>query len=199
MQLYLDWDGTVTERDSLHMVIERFGDLDVFHALERELERELTLEEVIAAEMATITSPFAEVVTWVVANVRVREGFRALVERHDPIIVSAGFHEFIAPVLEREGVQARVVANNVTASAEGWSAAFRPGAICPVCGERCKRNAIEPGAAVVYVGDGISDRCVSLAADRVFARDGLAQWLAAKGVPHEAFSDLEGVLRALSH
>ena len=30
--LVLDWDGTVTERDTLHMVIERFGDLDVFHA-----------------------------------------------------------------------------------------------------------------------------------------------------------------------
>jgi hypothetical protein len=33
MRLVLDWDGTVTERDTLHMVIERFGDLDVFHAL----------------------------------------------------------------------------------------------------------------------------------------------------------------------
>jgi len=29
----LDWDGTVTERDGLHMAIERFGDLDVFSAL----------------------------------------------------------------------------------------------------------------------------------------------------------------------
>jgi 2-hydroxy-3-keto-5-methylthiopentenyl-1-phosphate phosphatase len=199
MQLYLDWDGTVTERDSLHMVIERFGDLDVFHALERELERELTLEEVIAAEMATVNAPFEEVVTWVVANVRVREGFRALVEHHDPIIVSAGFHEFIAPVLEREGVQARVVANNVSASSDGWQATFRPGATCVVCGERCKRNAIEPGEAVVYVGDGISDRCICLAADRVFARDGLAQWLGANGIAYQAFSDLEEVLRALSH
>ena len=198
MQLYLDWDGTVTERDSLHMVIERFGDLDVFHALERELERELTLEEVISAEMATITAPFEEVVGWVVANVRVREGLQALAERYDPIIVSAGFHEFIAPVLEREAVRARVVANNVTASRDGWHATFRPGPTCLVCGERCKRNAVEPGAAFVYVGDGISDRCVSRAAGRVFARDGLASWLAARGVAHESFSDLDDVLRALS-
>ena len=198
IQLYLDWDGTVTERDSLHMVIERFGDLEVFHALERELERDLTLEEVIAAEMATITAPFKEVVGWVLANVRVRDGLQALVEHHDPIIVSAGFHEFIAPVLEREGVRARVVANKVEASAEGWRASFRPGATCPVCGERCKRNALEPGAAVVYVGDGISDRCVSLAAARVFARDGLASWLAANEVPYEPFGDLGDVLHALA-
>ena len=30
-----------------------------------------------------------------------------LVERHDPLIVSAGFHETIEPILEREGVRAR--------------------------------------------------------------------------------------------
>ena len=129
---------------------------------------------------------------------RVRSGLKALIAHHDPVIVSAGFHEFIAPVLEREGVQARVVANNVTASAEGWRAAFRPGATCAVCGERCKRNALEPGAAVVYVGDGISDRCVSLAAARVFARDGLADWLAANEVAYEPFGDLDDVLHALS-
>ena len=34
LPLVLDWDGTVTERDSLHMIIERFGDLDAYDALE---------------------------------------------------------------------------------------------------------------------------------------------------------------------
>ena len=52
MRLVLDWDGTVTERDTLHMAIERFGDLEVFHALERQIGRELTLNEVIEVEMA---------------------------------------------------------------------------------------------------------------------------------------------------
>ena len=55
--LVLDWDGTVTERDGLHMAIERFGDLGVFDALEDELGKTLTLDEVIAAEMATIKAP----------------------------------------------------------------------------------------------------------------------------------------------
>ena len=48
LPLVLDWDGTVTERDTLHMAIERFGDLEVFHGLEDELGRALTLDEVIA-------------------------------------------------------------------------------------------------------------------------------------------------------
>jgi 2-hydroxy-3-keto-5-methylthiopentenyl-1-phosphate phosphatase len=153
---------------------------------------------VISAEMATVSAPFEEVIGWVLENVRVRAGFHALVEQHDPIIISGGFDEFILPVLEREGVAARVIANTVTASPEGWRASFRPGALCVVCGQRCKRGAVELESAFGFVGDGISDRCVSLVATRVFARDGLARWLQEQGVDHETFDDLDDVRRSLA-
>ena len=197
-KVVLDWDGTVTEVDSLHMVIERFGDREAYVALEAELGRTLTLDEVIAAEMATIVAPLDEVVAWLVDNVRIRRGFHELVAAHDPLIVSAGFHETIEPVLGREGVDARVVANHVTAGPAGWQAAFAPGAICAVCGERCKRAAVGGLGPFAYVGDGVSDRCVSLAAQRRFARDGLARWLDREGVPYEPFDDLHDVLAALA-
>ena len=114
--MVLDWDGTVTERDTLHMAIERFGDLAVFVALEEELGRRLTLDEVIATEMATVRAPLERVVAWLVEHVRVRPGFRELVDAYDPLIVSAGFHELIEPILAREGVAARVAANHVEAA-----------------------------------------------------------------------------------
>ena len=41
----------------------------------------------------------------------------------------------------------------------------------------------------MYVGDGYSDRCVALAADRVYARDGLVDYLQSKGVSFEPFED----------
>jgi 2-hydroxy-3-keto-5-methylthiopentenyl-1-phosphate phosphatase len=41
----------------------------------------------------------------------------------------------------------------------------------------------------VFVGDGYSDRCAALAADRVFARDGLAEYLDGRGVDYEPFTD----------
>ena len=49
----------------------------------------------------------------------------------------------------------------------------------------------------VYVGDGYSDRCVALAAARVFARDGLATYLEAQGVAFQPFDDFHDVARAL--
>ena len=198
LPLVLDWDGTVTERDTLHMVIERFGDLVVFDALEEEVGGRMTLDEVIGREMATITAPLDEVVEWVLSEVRVRPGFRELVEEHDPQIVSAGFHEIIAPILRREGVEARVVANHVTADPTGWRSTFPAGPTCEVCGERCKRAAVAAHAAFAYAGDGVSDRCVSLAAERRFARAGLAEWLDGRGVDYEPFDDLFDIARALA-
>ena len=195
--LDLDWDGTVTERDTLHMAIERFGDLAVFAALEEELGRQLTLDEVIATEMATVRAPLERVVAWLVEHVRVRPGFRELVDAYDPLIVSAGFHELIEPILAREGIAARVAANHVEADPGGWHASFPPGPPCVVCGERCKRSAVAALGPFAYAGDGVSDRCVSLAAKRRFARAGLARWLDGEGVSYERFEDLYDVLSAM--
>ncbi len=197
MRLVLDWDGTVTERDTLHMVIERFGDLEVFRAMEAEIERRLTLNEVIAVEMATITAPYDEVVEWLLEHARVRAGFAALVARQDPLVVSAGFHELIEPILARERVTVPVIANRIAAHPAGWRASFRERGVCEICGEPCKRLDVGGQGPFVYVGDGVSDRCVALAADLVFARDSLAEWLEARGTHFERYDDLADVLALL--
>jgi 2-hydroxy-3-keto-5-methylthiopentenyl-1-phosphate phosphatase len=198
LALVLDWDGTATERDTLHMAITRFGDREVFDALEAEVGERMTLDDVIAAEMATIRAPLDEVVAWLVERVRMRPGFHELVAAHDPLIVSAGFHELIEPILAREGTTARIVANHVESDPGGWRCVFTEGAICSLCGERCKRSATAGLGPFAYVGDGVSDRCVSLQAHRRFARDGLAVWLEERGVGYEPFDDLYDVLNAVS-
>ena len=197
MRLVLDWDGTVTEVDTLHMTIERFGDLDVFHALEEQVGRRLTLNEVIAAEMETITAPFDDVLAWLLEVVTVRRGLAELIAEHDPLIISAGFCELIEPILDREGLSLPVIANRIEPSPDGWRAVFLERASCAVCGEPCKREALAGNGAFAYVGDGVSDRCVSLAADRIFARDGLARWLDARGMRYEPFEDFDDVRVAL--
>jgi 2-hydroxy-3-keto-5-methylthiopentenyl-1-phosphate phosphatase len=196
-RLVLDWDGTVTETDSLHMVLLEFGDRHVYDAAERELFRSLTLHEVIAREFLTIRAPLDEVVAWCVEHVRVRPGFRELAAEHRPLILSSGFHELIEPILRREGVELEVLANRLDPRPDGWRALFRDDTVCATCSEACKRGALPADGAVAYAGDGASDHCAALAADRVFARAGLARWLAARGVPFEPFDDFHDVARAL--
>ncbi|HYI75729.1 MAG TPA: haloacid dehalogenase-like hydrolase [Gaiellaceae bacterium] len=198
MQLVLDWDGTVTETDGLHLVLLEFGDETLYDAAENRLGRDLTLHEVIALEFRSVTAPLEEVVAWMLANVRIRPGFAELAATHQPQIVSSGFHELIEPILEREGISLDLRANRLDPRPDGWRVHFRHDTTCAVCGQPCKRADLAGLDAFAYAGDGFSDRCVAELATRVFARDGLAAYLEERGVPFERFDDFYDVAEALA-
>jgi 2-hydroxy-3-keto-5-methylthiopentenyl-1-phosphate phosphatase len=152
--------------------------------------------DVMEAEMATLRLPLEEAVAWLLEHVRVRRGFHELAHSFGPLVVSSSFEETIRPVLEREGVSLDVAANRVEARPDGWRVLWRDDGVCPECGDVCKRSSL-PEPPFAYVGDGWSDHCPALAAERIFARDGLARYLRGRGVPHERFDDLEDVAQAL--
>lgn len=184
MRVVLDWDGTVTERDTLVMLLETFG---------RPVpDGAASFREVMEAEMASLQLPLEEAVAWLVEHARVRPGFHELAELHSPLIVSSSFEETIRPILAREGVELEVVANRVDARPDGWRVLWRDDVPCPECEDFCKRRAV-PDPPFVYVGDGWSDHCAALSAARVFARDGLARYLDEVGVDYEPFADLQDV------
>ena len=71
--------------------------------------------------------------------------------------------------------------------------------VCAICGEACKRaTVLDGGSPVTFVGDGISDRCAALGADRVFARDWLARWLDEQGAPYEPWADFDELIRTMA-
>jgi len=196
----LDWDGTVTERDTLDLVLERFGDPEIYQRVEAALNRNtMTLNEVISEEFATVTAPLDEVLSWLLEHVRIRPGFAELARAHRPLIISSGFHELIEPVLEREGLLDAVElrANSVEPRPDGWRAHFRVAGRCEACGEPCKRGDLPTGVEVVYAGDSHSDLCASLAADRVFATANLARWLGERNVPYRPLTDFHALASEL--
>jgi 2-hydroxy-3-keto-5-methylthiopentenyl-1-phosphate phosphatase len=195
--LVLDWDGTVTVRDTLWMLLERFGDRDVFEQMEGALGTTHGYREVMEIEMATITAPLEEAIAFLGAEAQVRAGFRELAARFRPLVLSSGFHETIEPLLAREGVELEVVANRLDPRPDGWRERWNDDAPCPECGELCKRRALPAARPLVYVGDGYSDRCAALAADRVFARGDLASYLDARGVAFEHFESFGEIAASL--
>lgn len=192
MRLVLDWDGTCTVRDSLVAAVHDLGDPSVY---EREFD---SYGEALAAEIATLRVTADEAARWAIEHVEVRAGFHELVDRFDPVIVSSGLPQLILPVLGREGVELDVRSNFALPSSDGWHVRFRHEGPCPVCGDRCKRRSLPDEHPLVLVGDGFSDRCASLACERVFARDSLARYLEDEGVAFEPFDTLADVAAALS-
>jgi 2-hydroxy-3-keto-5-methylthiopentenyl-1-phosphate phosphatase len=197
VRLIVDWDGTVTVRDSQWMLLERFGDREIFAATEDALGVTLSYREVMERQLATVCAPLEEAVAFLVAEVEVRRGFAALADRFDPLVLSSGFVETIEPILAREGVEVELAANRIEARPDGWRIVWRDETPCPVCGDLCKRRMLPAARPLVYVGDGYSDRCAALAADRVFATRALATYLDAAGVAYEPFETFDDVAAAL--
>ncbi len=199
-----DFDGTITRRDTLHLIVDTFGDRAVWDENEPALRRgEISIEQAMAAEFATVRATPEQVRELVLADAGLREGFVEFVawargNGHRVVILSSGFRSVIDTVLESLGVaDLEVHSHEAHFSPEGtrleWTAR---GERCGLCDRNCKRHDLarlqRPDESVVYLGDGISDRCVSGAADLVFARDGLAEYLTEIGTPFVPFDDFTG-------
>lgn len=201
--LVSDFDGTVTEVDLLDELAQAFGDPDVYREVEDGLHAgTITLQECITREFEPVTASLEDVIAWMREHVAIRPGLPELVaalrsDGYGVRILSSGFEELIRPTLDQLGIDGvDVVANRVDVRPDGWRVRWRDVRACPVCGEACKRGGL-PDGEVIYVGDGISDRCASLAAQRVFATRGLVDYLIAEGVAFEPFSDFHDIARAL--
>ena len=205
--LVVDFDGTITQEDVLDEIARTFGDDEVYREVDEALDRNgITLHEVLRREFEPVRAPLGEVLEWVHANASIRPGFRELVELARArgwrvVVVSSGFRQLIEPMLERAGIQGlELVSNEVDPDPEGWRITFFDESRCEVCGEACKRTTVRSmvdGGEVVYVGDGYSDRCAAEDAYLVFARRGLAAYLAERGVPFEPFDDFFQIAKKL--
>lgn len=207
MALVVDYDGTITERDLLQAIAYEFGDPATVDELDRALgDGRITLRDEIVGEYATVQAPLEDVLEWTFERTRIRPGLHQLLalahaRGWQTFVVSSGFHELIEPVFAREGIEVELFANRVDPRREGWIVDWRYGDACPVCGQSCKRATVDSlaeGGAVVYIGDGYSDRCAGEAADRVFATRGLAEHLDQKSLPYEPFEDFFDIAAALS-
>jgi 2-hydroxy-3-keto-5-methylthiopentenyl-1-phosphate phosphatase len=199
--IVVDWDGTAAMQDTLIEAMAEFGDWQVYLDASAALKRgEITLHEEIRRDAEGIKAPLEEVQAWLVENTDLRPGFREFAERFRPVIVSSNFRQLIEPVLAAEGLELELRANEVEWHPDGWRGTFRNGDACGTCGEPCKRADLPRVRAghLIYVGDGYSDRCAARAADRVFARDSLARYLAEHDVPFEPFEDFDDVGRAIA-
>lgn len=198
----VDFDGTVTMQDTLELLCRRYSG-EAHAAAEAALAAgRISLEECIRREFAPVRGEHEALVAEAVAESRVRPGFGEFVRAaraagHRVVVISSGFASIIRPVLERAGVgDLELVANDVRFTPQGSSVSFADGAQCEHCGERCKRPrvaALDGRGPVAYVGDGWSDRCAALAADRRFARDSLASFLDRQGIEYVQFEDFDRI------
>lgn len=204
VSVLLDFDGTISLDDVGDTLLARLVEDQalVQHMDQLYIDGRKGSRELIAWDMEVLPHD-AERLLREVDTLPLDESLPALVE----VIVEAGaaleivsdgtgFH--IERMLARLDLQDLPVATN--ASVLGFGAAGvtfpygHPG--CLVCGT-CKRERIrlhrEADRAVVFVGDGPSDRYAAHHADVIFAKSSLAAWCEVENVPYEPWHRIADV------
>ncbi len=198
LAILVDYDGTIARTDVSDTILAGFVTADwEAHVAEYDAGRTGS-RRLMSWEISLIDAePAALMAT--AARQPHDPGFRPFAERAleagVPIeVVSDGFGFFIEPAMRALGVpQVPVVTARTTFDAAGPRIEFPHGSPdCFVCGT-CKRNRVlahqAAGRAVVFIGDGPSDRYAAGYSDVVFAKHALEQICLESGWPFERWSE----------
>lgn len=193
-QIFCDFDGTITTRDSIVFLTERFGEGVAFREqiLEQIKSGEITVFEAIERELATVKISWEEAVEALSAEVAVDPTFPEFVQwcrrrGHSLSVVSSGLEPVVSLFVGQYGLP--VYAHPVEITPDGWIYRKREEFEKP----RLLAAARGSGTPIVYIGDGTSDFAVVAHVDILFATSYLAEYCRERGFPFEAFDSFDDV------
>jgi len=209
LHIFSDFDGTITDKDTLVFLTTTLGGgpqmVDAIGRLIR--DGELSLRDAIAAEMRSIRRPFDDAATVLRGQVRIDVGFapfaRWCEEREIPLtVLSAGFHQFIDLFIScDEFPRLEILANNIYTSGPceqtGWRCEFRDETEWGHDKARPLEEARRRGEYAIFIGDGFSDHAAAEVADEVFAKHTLAEYCRARRIECHEFQTFTDILKQL--
>lgn len=208
LKIFSDFDGTITERDTLIFLTKELGGGEkLVEAIGRLIrEGKITLRDGIAAEMRSIRAPFDEAVRRLTEKVKIDPGFhdlaRLCAERQIPLtVLSAGFREIIDLFIGQDTFPGlEILANSIRPDThKGWQCVFRDQTEYGHDKTGSLAEAKRQGFYVIFIGDGLSDRAPAEVADEVFAKHDLAEYCRSRGInchEYQTFAEVVAQLKA---
>lgn len=206
--IFCDFDGTITQQDTLVYLSTRLGAGPEFVRNIGEEIRvgRISLRDAIAAEMRTVRIGFPEAAAILQREIPLDPGFDQLVgwseSRRIPFtILSAGFQELIELFVPSASYPwISVLANHidphpVNGWANGWECRFRDDGPYGHDKRQSLRAARDRGEYVIFIGDGLSDRQAAEVADEVYAKHSLTEYCREQGIAHREYETLADVCR----
>lgn len=205
--VFCDFDGTITASETFAGMIKEFAPELASELLPRIFAREITLKVGVTQMIESIPSYLYPEMIAYAQDKPIRPGFAQLLDflsqRNIPlVVVSGGLRDMVKMVLQREGVLpqvAGIAAMDLDTTGEYLrvNSAYL-GDTELVAKVQVMRE--YPTDKAIAIGDSVTDINLALAADLVFARDRLPQYLDAAGktyLPWEDFRDVMDYLQQI--
>jgi 2,3-diketo-5-methylthio-1-phosphopentane phosphatase len=202
-----DFDGTIAREDVGNLFFRTFGGDETQSIVEEWKEGRISSKECFEREAKLVSASRREVDRFI--NKRKLDpyfkDFTDFAGRNgiEVVIVSDGLDHYIERMLMRNGLGMIEFHSNVMQLVDGTLRIDFPHhdlKDCRDCGN-CKTYHLEKyknaGYTIVYVGNGLSDRCPSTYSDFVFAKGELLQFCRENDINHIAFENFRDVEREI--
>ena len=202
VRVFCDFDGTVASEDIGNRLFRHFAGSKAEEIVKGYLDGSKTAAECLTQECAAVGLVTEESLDKFVAQFSLDPHFSGFVRfcshREIPLtIVSDGLDFYVERLLRKHGLEDLTwFANHLELIKEGNSSRLVPefpytDSECTQCGN-CKRNHMLTMSGeddiIMYVGDGISDRCPVRYADIVFAKRDLIKYCEEENITFHEFS-----------
>lgn len=211
--VFLDFDGTITRRDAVDAILEKFADPRWLEIEEEWKAGRIGSRECLAAQMHLVRAT-KDQVDALLDSIDIDEGLARLlatcathgVEAH---IISDGFDYCIDRILARQSLNlrthlngVRMLSSHLEAHADRWLVDFplfhqSCGHGCATCKPAMMSMLNRGGGPTIFVGDGLSDKYAAASADLVFAKDQLAAFCREQQIAHRRYISLADVAEQL--
>lgn len=216
VNIFIDFDGTITRGDVGDALFERFGGMESVRAVETYRGGDLSAVECFMAECGACGQVPEDALTSFLSEQEIEPDFPGFVaycrEREFRVtVLSDGMDYYIRAILDKHGLgDLPFFSNSLSLERNGrdGTVSLRPAfpwrdEVCDRCA-CCKRNHMlnlsADDDAIVYIGEGYSDRCPARFADLVFAKDDLLRFCEINSIPfypYASFSDIRARLEKL--
>lgn len=203
--IYSDFDGTITQQDSLKLLLDHFAD-PRWRKLERAVKENACAERLAIQEMMKCMSgSYSDALAYILENVSLDPSFSSFASfcqasggQFRLAVLSGGFRSFIHALFEKEGIVGLPIqANEVLVAGGHWRVQPQMKDRLCVGQSQCKCSSIMNDGFKVYVGDGHTDRCPVSRVDLIFAKDFLAEYCEQEGLAYIPLDDFDQVREVL--
>lgn len=179
----IDFDGTITIQDTLQYLLDKYG-MKNWREIDHKVEKGLLSErEALTLEMQSLKIKLSDVLEELLEVIQIRDGFQNFYEyckknNHFIGVVSAGFQQIIAPILQKHGFTLSIYANHLIMDDRnyGWqytnTIPFLPHCQHSICKCFPMYELLEKKYQVIFIGDGLTDFCIAKQCEYVYALKG---------------------------
>lgn len=208
-----DFDGTISTQDSNDMLFKILGNTENERIEHLYKTGSIGTREGFQQHFEALELSEDEYSEFILNYIKIDSYFKKFYKKANEMeipffVVSGGFRNAISLLLKREGIEdLTVYANELITINNRLTVKFAYDnencksefGVCGNCKVRLLKTFRAMNKKIIFIGDGLTDRCAAEQADIVFAKNELAEYCTSNGVNYilyDSFKDIYGFLFA---